>query len=237
MKNPRFSFIREFQDGIKCVIRDKSDAIAFFEIFFLDSYNFLKGFSINKNDVVIDIGAHIGYFTVFASKQAVQGKIYSFEPSSNSFKILKKNISINNLKNVFAENLGVLKNSGHATLFVNENYAITNSIFKNDKPEFSKEDISIISIPDIVKKYQINKIDFLKLDCEGSEYEIILNLPKDVLKKIVKISVEVHSNIENYQFNDLYDFLKANNFEVQKINFAGKSEHNLNLLFAKNKLF
>ena len=89
----------EFKNGIKCIIRNKSDSLVFLENFFLDSYDREEGFTIKENDTVVDIGAHIGYFTIYAAKKATRGKILSFEPSRESFKVLKNNLKINNIQN------------------------------------------------------------------------------------------------------------------------------------------
>ena len=66
-----------FKNGIKCIMRNKSDSIAFFENYFLKLNNPDEKFEIKKNNTVIDIGAHIGYFTIYAAKNAYQGIIYS----------------------------------------------------------------------------------------------------------------------------------------------------------------
>ena len=80
----------EFKNGIKCIIRNKSDSLVFLENFFLDSYDREEGFTIKENDTVVDIGAHIGYFTIYAAKKANHGRVLSFEPSQESFSVLEK---------------------------------------------------------------------------------------------------------------------------------------------------
>ena len=121
--------VAEFRNGTKCIIRNRSDAVVFMENFFLDSYDREEGFSIKENDIVIDIGAHVGYFTIYAAKKAKNGKIITFEPSKESFNVLKNNLKINNIQNVIIENVGVGAKSGTAILNVDVTHDIGNSIF------------------------------------------------------------------------------------------------------------
>lgn len=225
--------IVRFRDGTRCIIRNKSDTIAFFENFFLNTNTSPKNFAIKKNDVIIDIGAHIGFFTIYAAKHASKGFVYSFEPSSKSFNLLQKNIKLNKLDNVIIENVGVLKKSGSATLYVDEENSIGNSIFGNKANK--KEIVTTVSLHDIFKKFQIERVDLLKMDCEGAEYEIILSLSQDILKKIVRISSEIHK-VENYKVEDLSKYLTENNFEVEYRYLISDSVNNMPMLYATNKI-
>ena len=81
-----------FKNGTRCFIRNKSDAIAFFENYFLKLNTPDKRFEIKSNDTIVDIGAHVGYFTILAAKNANLGTVYSVEPHKESIELLKKNI-------------------------------------------------------------------------------------------------------------------------------------------------
>ena len=100
--------------------------------------------------------------------------------------------------------------------------------------DFGKGGIKVqtISLNDFIKKNKLKKIDFLKMDCEGAEYEILYNLPKNVLNSIKKISMEYHNINETYNVTNLVAFLEKNDFEVNAIiNKRATS----NLLYAKRK--
>jgi len=222
--------IIKFKNGTKCIIRDKSDSIAFFENFFLKTNIPTKEFEINDNDVIIDVGAHIGCFTIEAAKKATKGKIIALEPSKKSYNILKENIKINNFQNIITENLGIWKKTDKISLYLNENNSIVNNIFKKTS---QIEEIDVISLSSCLKKYNIEKIDFLKMDCEGAEFEIILGLTDETLKKIKKISMEVHGMREEYVVEDLVKFLQQHNFTV-KMKSTSKDEK-LSMLYAENK--
>ena len=223
-----------FKNGIKCLIRNKSDSIAFFENYFLKVNNPNKKFEIKKNDIVIDIGAHIGYFTIYAANSANEGTVYSIEPYKESFEILKKNLKLNNLTNVKSFHIAISKVTEQITLYIDKKNQIGNSIFKTDET-IESEKVESFNLKDFVKTNKIEKIDFLKIDCEGAEFEILLNFDKELMKKINKISAEVHENSNTYSLDKLVDFLKENNFKVSTSNMSNNSTMKLSMLYAENK--
>jgi FkbM family methyltransferase len=222
-----------FKNGIKCIIRNKSDSIAFFENYFLKVNNPNEEFEIKKDDIVIDIGAHIGYFTIYAANKAEQGIVYSIEPYKESLEILKKNLKLNNLTNIESFHAAISKITESVTLFIDKNNQIGNSIFQTDETTES-EKVNSFSLGDFVKNNEIKKIDFLKMDCEGAEFEILLNLDKELIKKINKISVEVHENNNKNSLDELVDFLSKNNFKVSIYKLLDNSTMKLSMLYAKN---
>lgn len=120
---------------------------------------------IRPTDIVLDIGANIGAFTLFAAKKAKH--VYSVEPLYTD--ILRKNIAKNNLKNVTILETGI--GTGTQTISYSQR---------------SKK-INLTSISDILK--ECGKIDFLKCDCEGCEWSIT---PQN-LRNIRRIEIEVHT--------------------------------------------
>jgi len=202
------------KDGTKCFIRNKSDAVAFLENFILEANTSHEIFQIQRNDIVVDIGAHVGYFTLFAAKRASEGKVIAFEPSNNSFSLLEKNIKINNYKNVILEEIAIAKIKGKQILYLDKENEISNTIYKQ-KESLSKKEINTITLQDIFEKHRLEKIDFLKMDCEGAEYEIIMNAPSSILNKIQKISTEIHEEMVPYTKEVMIESLKKHGFNVK----------------------
>ena len=221
-----------FKNGIKCIMRNKSDSIAFFENYFLKLNSPNEKFKIKKDDTVIDIGAHIGYFTIFAAKNSYQGTIYSIEPYRESFETLKKNLELNDLTNVKPFHAAISKATEQVTLYINKNNQIGNSIFKTDETTES-EKVDSFSLGDFVKNNKIEKIDFLKIDCEGAEFEILLNLDHQILQKIDKIVSEMHPKIENFKIEDVKEFLTSHGFDVKTNYPLNDISEALVMLYAK----
>jgi hypothetical protein len=130
--------------------------------------------------------------------------------------------------------MGVSHKSGSATLYLKKDFSIGNSIYENTGTS-STVNIKTISLHDIIENNNLQKINILKLDCEGAEYEILLNLDNSILKKVDKIIAEIHPNIKNFKMNDLSEFLLSNNFEVEIIYPLKNTPEELAMLYAKNK--
>jgi len=203
--------IYELRNGIKYIIRGGStDRFIVNEVWLHKSYT-PKGFEINPQDIVVDVGAHIGIFTVLAAKKAHKGKVFCFEPIKENAKFLIKNIKLNNISNVILENKAVSDKKGQLKIYVSKSKNKgQNSIHKLAKTQ-EPEQVEKISFKDFLKK--TDRIDFLKMDCEGSEYPIFYSLNKNELSKIKKISLEYH-NYGSGNGEDLGRFLEKNGFKV-----------------------
>ena len=135
-------------------------------------------------DVVVDVGANIGYYTILlADKVGKAGKVYAFEPDKISFEILKKNIKVNNLKNVMAVNAGVGSKNEIKKLYKSEENLGDHKLYKTPlgyaaSPLDEGEKIKIIKLDDFVKK----PINFMKIDTQGWEPEVIIGAKKIIEK-------------------------------------------------------
>ena len=216
--------------------------IKFFTILFLNFFdfihkkkiiNFLYKKKINP-EYIIDVGAHHGETIKFFLKYFKPKKIYSFEASPENFLILKKNVSKleeNLKKNIQIENIALGKNN-RSSLFnqmdesssstfnqinINSNYYLRKKFFLGLKKKdlFKKVEIKIISLDSYFYDNNLNKIDFLKIDTEGFEFEILLGLQKNI-KNINFILFEHHYDDmikKKYKFKDINNLLLKNNFK------------------------
>lgn len=210
--------IYNLRNGVRYKVRGGStDRFIFNEVWIHNSYT-PKGFEINHKDIVVDIGAHIGIFTIMASCYAKKGKVYAFEPFKENYTLLLENVRLNKLKNVQAFNKAVSNKKDKIKFYVsqtkNKGFNSLQRLDKSQKEVFVEK----ISFKEFLKK--LPKIDFLKLDCEGAEYEILFSLSKKELEKIKKISMEFH-NYGQHTGIDMAKFLNKNGFKV-KIVRGGK---------------
>ncbi len=169
------------------------------------------GFEIKENDIVIDVGAHIGIFTIFAAHCAKNGKIYAFEPVKENFQLMKKNLSLNRKKNVFAFNRAVSNSEGNVNLYVSKERNRGQNSFIKLADNYETRIVDKMNFKKIIKT--LPRVDFLKMDCEGAEYDILFSLSKNEMKKIKKISMEYH-NYALRNGEEIARFLKDNNFNV-----------------------
>lgn len=185
------------------------------EIYYSKIYNL--EFNLNEGDIVVDIGANIGVFSIYAARKV--GKVLSFEPCLENFEDLKENIELNNAKNIFLYNKGIYSKKGKLKLYLTEEMT-GHSINKQDSFSGEIEDIEVITLSDIFKDYDIEKIDFLKIDCEGSEYEVLLTTPKKCFERINRIAMELHLSL-NYNFNDILSFLRKVGYRTRCLKYGG----------------
>ena len=145
--------------------------------------------TIEEGEIVLDVGAHIGYFTLLFSKLVGnKGKVFAFEASPQNFTLLKKNVKINDYQNVELINKAVSDKTGITKLFLSELNSGDNRIF-DDGQNPTSVDVNEIALDDFFKdsKFQ-NQISFVKMDIQGAEGKAI-NGMKNLLKKNNKIKL------------------------------------------------
>ena len=172
---------------------------------------------VQKDSVIIDIGAHIGYYSLIASKKAVDGHVYSFEPFSVSYNLLKKNIELNHIQNVFPFQLAVTNKKEEKILFISdpENSGMTGF---NQSENFTGETemANTISLDQWVKDQKLKKLDFIKIDIEGSEFNSLQGMKSVLLEFKPVLFIEVFHTLLlrfGYDYRDLYQFLKEYGYQ------------------------
>lgn len=156
-----------------------------------------------KPEFVIDVGSHIGVTALLCAKKGAD--VLAFEPEKNNYETLLYNVKVNGLENkIMCVNEGVGK-SGNSKLYLHRNMSGTNSTYLKQKGlnEDVYQDINILSIYEVFNKYKIKRCDLLKLDCEGSEYDIIKSLDDNIVNVIDQISVEFHDNKTTQELIDI----------------------------------
>jgi FkbM family methyltransferase len=217
--------ILSLHNGISYIIRNKKISSADYYVInetWVHGIHDAASKIIRNNSVVIDIGAHIGAFSVFAASQANNVRVYSFEPIPDNFELLQQNIELNKFKNnITPVPKGVWSCSGKKSIYLSLKDSGLHSFFDKRLKEYEPElkhdcrQIECVCLKDIFDTYKIEVCDFLKIDCEGSEYEILFSTPEEYLKKIGFISLEYHDN-ETHDINELMEFLKKHGFNISR---------------------
>ena len=136
---------------------------------------------IHSGDVVLDIGAHIGYYTLqFANLVGSTGKVYAFEPEPKNFELLKKNVQINKHDNVVLIQKIVSDKDGIVEFFISKFDSIGNKLFKSDESGSSIK-VGSTTLDEYFKDLK-KKIDFIKMDIQGGEGKATLGM-KNLLKE------------------------------------------------------
>ena len=209
----------------------------YFDLYYqLKLFSFLKKENYKSFNVFFDVGAHYGESISLFSKHFTINKIYSFEASPLNFKTLLKNKNSIQSKfkglEIHIENNAIgdekkklimnqlIESSSSTIKGINQNskYFKKKVFFLNfagKKNLIENIEINQIRLCDYMIEKEIQKIDFLKIDTEGYEYNVLLGLGK-YLQKISLIMFEHHYDdmiIKDYSFGDINDLLKKNNFK------------------------
>lgn len=216
--------VMKMTDGTQFKINNFHNLISIKEVFVNKEYTIKK---INPK-TIIDIGANLGDSSIFFGQTYPKAKVYAYEPSSSVYKLLEYNLKQNNLNNVFIFKLGVGSKQGKVSFYENEQSGLSSMYGTTSKTR--KSVITVTTLSNIFRVNKIKRCDLLKVDCEGAEYDIILNLDKSVLNNIKNMIIEYHEGATKYDRNDLVKFLKNNKFKVRVK--SHNIEKNIGIIYA-----
>lgn len=164
---------------------------------------------------VVDVGAHVGYYTLLAAKKV--GKVFAFEPEPSSFDLLVRNIGINGHHNVVAIKKAVMGKSWDVGLYVND---VSGSHSIVNKKEHQKS-ITVEAIT--LDEYFTNRnIDVIKVDVEGAEIPV-LEGTSNILSGNAKLFIEFAPEAimkAGFTPSEFLDILYGHGFKIQVINEA-----------------
>lgn len=184
---------------------------------------------LTNNDVVVDIGANYGVFSLYS--QMFNPKIvYSVEPLKSTFEHMSLNLKDHNAVCI---NKAISDKDGYEKFMVTDvngnNFSSKNSDGHHPSSIIREEIVESININTLIKEYNIDKIDFLKVDCEGGELDLFNTIDKDYLKEnIKKIAIEYHSDFIK---ETIVNILLSNNFIIEDV----VGYDNIGLIYAYNK--
>ncbi len=145
---------------------------------------------LTANSTVIDVGGHIGSFSIMSALTGARAVV--LEPVPVNFEMIKANIQLNNLQNqVKAINAAVWSTAGEQSLGVADD-STGGSGFWYKKPSVPQITVRTVRLSELMAAEQIETCDLLKLDCEGAEYEILSSLEPEVWPRIRAIVLEYH---------------------------------------------
>lgn len=184
-------------------------------IFFNKTYNPVN-YEIEATDTVVDIGANIGIFTLYAATKT-EKRVYSFEPFPSNFEYLQQNISLNNFKYVTPHLAAVSDKVETRNFFVDEStsHHLAYKNTKSNSESFIK--VQTVTLKHIMDQNNLAQIDFLKLDCEGGEGYIMLSTPIDYLKRIRKIAMEFHDTLSPLNHEEMDKILVDAGFNTSLV--------------------
>jgi FkbM family methyltransferase len=196
--------------GLKWIVRSYNHGC------WLGSYEFEKQAVMSKvvrtGDVVYDIGAHVGYFSIiFGKLVGATGTVYAFEPMKENYDFVLQHISINKLPNVKAIHAGIAASSGAAS-FVTQNHSAT--YHRNDSGSVR---VPVYNLEEYVRDNCLSPPNLIKMDIEGEEMYVIPSILDFVIRHRTKLLISTH---DNGSAGVLGRLLSANGFSVRPLQWA-----------------
>ena len=171
---------------------------------------------VKKGDVVLDVGANIGYYSILFSKLVGHtGKVFCFEPTEHYSDVLKMNLEANNIQNAEIFKIGLSNKNQELEIQIGNSSATLHS--PGNQALKSQELIKLTSFDAFIKQYNIQKIDFIKIDIDGHEPFFFEGAWKTLEEYTPIILLEVnHLNYLEAGFTawDFYDLLKKKNYFI-----------------------
>ncbi|MCD6047111.1 MAG: amino acid adenylation protein [Gammaproteobacteria bacterium] len=227
---------------------------------FLNEEYIKNGISINEGDVVFDIGANIGMFSLKVAMSKKDVELFAFEPIPEIFELLKINCEIYDLKNIVTFNLGVYNKHQETEITYYPKASVLSSIHSDAQEEKTvmaaylgnkyrdsvhKSTVNALienqlekkihrcqltTISDIIEQYAIQRIDLLKIDAEKSELQVLEGIQQKHWPLVKQIAMEVHDIASNLQ--SVLTILKREGFSIEIVQNPELHKTGLLMVFA-----
>jgi FkbM family methyltransferase len=193
-------------------------------------YKFLKAY-IKKDMLIFDVGANIGEYTQHILSIDPNVKIYCFEPVHKTYITLINNLSIEiKVRKVIDNNFGLSNEIKEAEIYIYDDLDGRNSlhfnrVHKYDPKVLHKEKVNLTTLSKYAFENNISKIDFLKIDVEGHESNVIEGANELIDKKLIKcIQFEYNDNwaAAGFKLEDIFNKLTKNGFKFYRLAIWGK---------------
>jgi FkbM family methyltransferase len=184
------------------VLKDSFDH----DIFFPGAPEYQPG----EADVIIDIGAHIGTFAVLAASKVPRGAVHALEACEDTFNFLRINAALNRRGNLHPHHLALFDRRGTCTLHHdsgNWGHSVVRQL--SDR----SETVECCTLQQFFAEAGIQRCSFIKFNCEGAEFPILLASPPDVLRRARVMLVLYHCDLWSANSKeDLFSYLEASGF-------------------------
>jgi FkbM family methyltransferase len=190
----------------------------------------LNSMEIRNPQIIIDIGANVGFFSIFCSRNFPQAHIYAFEPIKQTYAVLCKNIQLDS--NVSAFNKAISSQNQQLRMSYDLNNSEISHISANGNESVESE-----TLDSFIEINNIRTIDLLKVDAEEHELQVLLGSTKALgITKYLYIEVNLENN-SNYSFSQLIALLYTQQYNFQLINIHSHSSRQLGIATTIECLF
>ena len=184
------------------------------------------GFELRPTDNVVDVGGNLGMFVLWAAPQVQQGRVVTIEPTPGAYSCLALNIEKNRLANVTALCAAVGCDGGNIDMVTYPGIeALSHAVHIRPPimarvlanwPRWSERlTVPQISLGRVMDEQRLAIVNYLKLDCEGAEFEIIRTTRAAHWRRIERVAIEYHESGQDRKPGELVSILKGHGFTVK----------------------
>jgi FkbM family methyltransferase len=190
------------------------------------------GFEIREGDVAVDVGANVGAWSVYAARRT-RGRVIAIEPFASNVEYLARNCAANGCANVEIVEAALGDKDGPVELYVSEK-GVAHQLFRETNVGTLERSVQVtgVSLPRLMEQRGIERIDFLKLNCEGAEGLILGSLPPALFERIDRIALQFHDYASPLDHAELQALLERAGFET-RLRWDGKSRQGF--LYARSR--
>ena len=206
-----------FKAGFSLYCRP-ADIGAVSETCITEDYQKIPGLALGHGQTVFDIGAHIGSFSIYAAAKGC--RVYAFEPEPENYRRLVRNIKLNHFENLVTPlNYGIFSREDKVNFSPSSSGTAVGTVSQLGFASGPQQEGLMIEVKTLGRACDdlgIKNIDLIKMDIEGSEYEIFKSLSATDYDKIRGIVGEYHLNYKNrdQSFGVIYSMLKTHFHQV-----------------------
>ncbi|MBW1668769.1 MAG: FkbM family methyltransferase [Deltaproteobacteria bacterium] len=201
----------------------------FKEIFMEECYTSGLALKVGEQPTVIDIGASVGLFSFFAASRFEDPRIISFEPVPANFHQLQRNSRLNRRVKIKCFRKAVYGHRGEIPLSIEADTSYTTAarVGRAENGRCHTINVPSLTLADIFEENDLQRCNMLKMDCEGSEYEILYNCPAHYLQSVDQMAIEVHRGADpRHDIQSLEAHLRNSGFVCRQ------NRRNRNMLYA-----
>ena len=190
--SPKYPFRMHLRNGATLTLSSPAEVKVFWQIFVRRCYRLPE-----RCETILDCGANVGIFSVWAAQERPSARIVALEPFGDTYRALDGHVRANGLeRRVTCVQAGLAGTSGQRWMQGGTDSPYRKVMTADAVPAdvaARAEPVQCITLADAIEQCRLQPLDVLKMDIEGSEWEVLLSSPPEVLAGIRHIQVEYHS--------------------------------------------
>lgn len=228
MEKRTFEFERQ---NFAVTLRDEADASVWAEVFKHREYRAAEELLRTLAEPILDVGAHVGFFTIYARALNPLTPIFALEPEEKNFAALQAHSAQNNLNNVTLVPAALAGHTGVAELFLLAD-SHNHTLLAPKGAAAEMVTVKAFTFQDFCEQFKIARVGLMKMDIEGGEYAVFEAMADEDYQKIGAIIMEYH-NYQGHKYQEIEKHWREHGFKIQI--FPSQFDKQMGFLWAVNK--